>query len=1848
MSVQMNVRLVSDTGVFERDMRESARLVRDVSAQITRSMGGAAGAAKASAGAYEQLRASIDPAFASAQRYAEVQRRISGFVEAGTIDQRQANMVLEQAAAKYMGVVTAAQRKAIAERDAAMSTEVAKRSYESLRASIDPLYAASKRYEVALETLDAAMKAGVITDQDRARTLKLLESTMLSTNQATGMAGAGIGKFGMVANQVGYQIQDVFVSGPIIGWFRAIAQQAPQAAGAFAMLGGRIGAILPWIGTAVAIGAAFIPILGDFGSKAKALDEIIDDLNSTLGDFERYAEKARGTSEALFDEFGRGAERGRALYESLAMLERIKFEQALTASVASLRDSLAGVTDLMEQWDYATLRMSQTVFADALVVAGEAAQKLTKDYGLTLAQARQLTDAMSDVRMAKGPEQAAIATGALARVLLDAHLAGANLPPELLAAARAAAETGIAAERMNAILNDSLGVGSQIASEFDRLAASIGYAAASAAQLAAQLGAAAVVGAKQAERQLAVINAQISAVKSGADEIVAGQVKSLELDKAAFRNAQLAAGVDAGIVESMVKRNFAAQEAVIYANQELQSTIKIRTENERAAKSSGGGKGRAAASEKAAKALAKEAQRWENLLDPVAKYNREMYELLQLQDQLSPDIYAKAQERLNDQLADSIPLVGDLSDAWADFVMSGGKDISSLGDLFKSTLHQMVADAAKQQIMLSMGIIPSGTAPGATGTTGTGGLFGLGNLISPESWLGKGLSSGKGLLGGLGKMLGMGSGGTAGATGLLGKLGGWLGTAGAIIGGIGLVISLGKKLFGRELKDVGVTGQFTGDSFSGSSYKYYKGGLFRSSKTIYADLGDDVQAVIGAAYGELRGSIRDMAGVLDLGSGAIRDFAYKFSLSTKDMTEDQILEALQDEMAKAGAGMAELVLGTDAYTRAGESALDVLTRLSTSLAGVRDVADLLGHSFDVAGLKGGALASHLADAFGGLDAMGGAVQTYWQAVYSEEERLATMSRQASAALAALGLQMPRSRDEYRRMVDALDLSQESTHELYAALIGMAGVMDQVLPSVSGLTAALAALQGNVSTEIDAMIAATTSAQQQALDAAKTWYAAAASIREYIDKLRGTAGALVSAGQARAYNEARYQTLLARAMAGDAGAVSDITGAADAMLGSVRDTARTRVDLARAQARVLSDMGLLQGVADIEGARHDVIAGLLGQQVDVLTEVRDFLAGGGVLDEALIDQLNGQLGGLQDAIAAAELINYNFLRERLAVTVDVIADADIPESLRVLLTNATDGITGHVDFIARSDLTPDQKWLAMTGASQHVKTIDYLAKNTLGAGLTKLALADVSKLTKTVDMLVGSTLPADVVTLALAGNSELARIVTATLAAGISPEAKRLALGNIGAYAVTVNAALAAKLPEGIQRLVVAQQGSYAAMIEGAISADITDRARRILLKQQGGYIANISGIIDAELPANIRRLLLNANTAGARAVTISAVFAEALTPAQRAALLATSDTISKTILGAVQIGKLTDVQRRLLLEAGTTVTRTIKGGVDLTGLTARQKALLDAISGAGAGKITLGGSFTFDASTGFAAWYEATTKAGIASPITQLRAGMSTLQVAMGDLRKAVAAETARAARAATVGQLNGYVGALTANAEGNHFVDDADLAAMAKIIGLDTAGLTAAQIRNRLVNYDGGDLLRGTIYDPDGKKEQRYLDSLKPKNPIKKYSLSDYTLSEGEMPGGGGKPRVTITGPLGGVRLLNDTRMAGAEAWLAAQGYPAFAAGGDHLGGLRLVGEQGPELEATGPSRIYNASQTRDLLQRDDGAMLEELRALRREVAAARSENTQLLLRIEGYERQQSRIARDWDANGLPAERTA
>jgi hypothetical protein len=89
---------------------------------------------------------------------------------------------------------------------------------------------------------------------------------------------------------------------------------------------------------------------------------------------------------------------------------------------------------------------------------------------------------------------------------------------------------------------------------------------------------------------------------------------------------------------------------------------------------------------------------------------------------------------------------------------------------------------------------------------------------------------------------------------------------------------------------------------------------------------------------------------------------------------------------------------------------------------------------------------------------------------------------------------------------------------------------------------------------------------------------------------------------------------------------------------------------------------------------------------------------------------------------------------------------------------------------------------------------------------------------------------------------------------------------------------------------------------------------------------------------------------------------------------------------------------------------------------------------------------------------------------------------------------------------------------------------------------------------------------------------------------------------------------------------------WATRNNLPRFAAGGQHEGGWRMVGENGPELENTGPSRIFSNSQSKSMLNNDD--LIAEIKALREEVRAGQAA-------IASNTRQTTKILRDVTQDG-------
>jgi len=133
-----------------------------------------------------------------------------------------------------------------------------------------------------------------------------------------------------------------------------------------------------------------------------------------------------------------------------------------------------------------------------------------------------------------------------------------------------------------------------------------------------------------------------------------------------------------------------------------------------------------------------------------------------------------------------------------------------------------------------------------------------------------------------------------------------------------------------------------------------------------------------------------------------------------------------------------------------------------------------------------------------------------------------------------------------------------------------------------------------------------------------------------------------------------------------------------------------------------------------------------------------------------------------------------------------------------------------------------------------------------------------------------------------------------------------------------------------------------------------------------------------------------------------------------------------------------------------------------------------------------------------------------------------------------------------------------------------------------------------------------------------------------------------------GSRPEIRGANPTF-IALEADIRRAQEElASLDAQlrAVPRFAAGGSHMGGARIVGERGPELEFTGPSQIHSNANTMQMLS--NAPVVSELKELRREMAAMRDEQRQLGIQTARNTDRTYRVLREFDVIGLPPERPA
>ncbi|MGY9039059.1 MAG: hypothetical protein ACKVLA_14680, partial [Rhodobacterales bacterium] len=1125
--------------------------------------------------------------------------------------------------------------------------------------------------------------------------------------------------------------------------------------------------------------------------------------------------------------------------------------------------------------------------------------------------------------------------------------------------------------------------------------------------------------------------------------------------------------------------------------------------------------------------------------------------------------------------------IDSIANAFGDFTGRAFKDFDTFKDAvfggLKDLFSQMTALSAKNRIMVSLGITSSGV--GGAASAGVPGMPSAGGILGSLGSLGGG--AGGGLLGGITSGLGaLTSGLGAGfnmalggfASGGIGGLGSVISTQlgaatasvgafGAALGAIALPVAAVAAVFSffkKKTKELDAGLRVTIDGLDGlvetfkviETKKFW--GLSKKVRTSYQAAADETAKPLLSAIDSIAQSVIGLGDVFGFAGSNIDNASFQFKISTKGKSDEEIQEAIAEEMDRLGDVFADSIVGTfdevvtkitdngnltglaalfsksggvvtetishvneefEALKKEGEGSFEALSRLVSSLTSVNAVMDTLGGTLYEVSLAGADMASGLVDMFGGLEAIQSATSAYYQAFYTEQERLDTLTRQLTGTLSDLGQVMPETRAQFRALVEAQDLTTEAGRAMFAALVGLAGQIDSILPAFDSLSDKLGDLVANAIdgalAPIDAQIEASNAAANQARQSATAFFQLAESLRSTASSIGGVQSASDLAGASQ-----RFASLFAQAIGGDLDALGDLGGAGSALASDSAGFAQTATELRRIEASIASQLGQAAAVSEALGLGADYQAMLFDVQTAALEETRALLTQGDITQEILLEQ-----AALLENIGR-QIVNSTDLQ--VAVNRDASGKA-----LAALVDNAG-SIIGSLSAEGAKGIA------ALQGQTANVNAATAAAALGLSASIIS----------------------------SLDGNSD-----------GIISAQEMQAASIVSAYQSTVISLASAIDRNGAMTTEQIRASLAGKASDAAISAVISAVDR------------NKDGVVSAEEIAAARMLsgISQGTLEQVRAMAgQNGVFANAIT-GQTASV-----TGSQNLTNA-ELGKVQDLQ-------GETVTitelveRAVAGNENLTSALLNRMAAGISVAGVPSmvsGLNSIGSLIGRIVSVQEASLAASEAEAARQAALTNAQRELEATALAQGSAIEQVSAASAEIFSLAS--RFGVYLNAQSGATQ---------MAQTAKF-GVNDQGLFDAQYNQ--ISYSG--------------------------------SSSKATNFKSEFYGDGGLHGQTY-GRAAELKSLAEQLQAQRQAVIDLGGIPQFARGGRHYGGLRIVGENGPELEYTGASQIYNARQTRDMLSgaAGDPAQAEDLR--------------RLLLEVVKNTKRTSDIARKHDVDGMPPVR--
>ena len=291
----------------------------------------------------------------------------------------------------------------------------------SVRFEVAEVLASSKTFEKSLGQVESAASKADKMIAELSKETSGLGTKMTATAVGVKAATSGMGNMRGVAQNLGYQLQDVAVQAQMgASWFTIIGQQGSQFLSSFGAAGAVAGALLA-IGAAA--GGALAPSLMGAKSSAEDLEVALDDLKKVIGTTaddtdvltERVLKLAAANREAAKTEVALGITKAKdAIAASSDIIgEAITKADGWTNATGSMSQAVAqlpALTQIMDRFGVSQVEALDgnipAEFQRRIEALSTYIGTLGEEFGMTRSQALQFVQAADEFTRLKTPEAA--------------------------------------------------------------------------------------------------------------------------------------------------------------------------------------------------------------------------------------------------------------------------------------------------------------------------------------------------------------------------------------------------------------------------------------------------------------------------------------------------------------------------------------------------------------------------------------------------------------------------------------------------------------------------------------------------------------------------------------------------------------------------------------------------------------------------------------------------------------------------------------------------------------------------------------------------------------------------------------------------------------------------------------------------------------------------------------------------------------------------------------------------------------------------------------------------------------------------------------------------------------------------------------------------------------------------------------------------------------------------------------------------------------------------------------------------------------------------------------------------